>query len=195
MPAPQIPDNNQKMTDDNGYVTTSWFTFLQGIYKACRFNIPLKLGGILNINTTSVSNIGAGIDDLITYTMPANTMRYDGDYLEIEAWGVFAANANNKTVTLNFGGQIIYTTAANIANSGTWSLKGKIIRISPTSQEILVEMLSNNADLQNDTDYPAFRSAGTQDLTTKLIIKCTGAGTADNDIIQKVLVTKLIPNA
>jgi hypothetical protein len=194
MPSPQIPSQQQPISDSDGITTTSWFTFLQSIYKAIRANLPTKLSGILNIDVTPVGNIGGGTDDLISYSLPANIMKNDGDYLEVEGWGILAANGNNKTITVNFGSQTIYTTAANAANAGTWSFKAKIIRLTSSTQEIVVEFLSNNTDLQNDTDYPAFRTAGTQDLTSALIIKCTGAATSNNDIVQKAQIIKLSPN-
>lgn len=194
MPAPQIPDNAQPIADENNIVTTSWFTFFQSIYKSIRANLPTKLSGVLDFNFTPVSNIGGGTDDLITYTLPANMMRSNGDFLEVEGWGTLASNANSKTITVNFGGQTIFTTAANAANGGTWSFHAKIVRLTDTTQEIVVQFLSNNTDLQNDAQYPVFRTAGTQDLTTQLIIKCTGTGTADGDITQNTQIVKFTPN-
>lgn len=194
MGAPQIPNNSVKATDENDIFTSEWFTYLQGIYKAIRADLPTKLSGVLNINTTPVSNIGGGTDDLITYLLPAKMMRNNGDYLEVEGWGILGTNGNNKTITINFGSQVIYTTAANAANDGTWSFHAKIARLSPTTQEIEVQFLSNNTDLQNDPQYPVFRTAGTQDLTTAITIKCTGTATSDSDITQNIMITKLSPN-
>jgi len=193
MPSPQIPQSDQPVLDEFGFFTTSWYTFIQGIYKAIRSALKIKLSGILNVNTTPASNTLAAETDLITYSLDANTMVNDQDVLEIEAWGIFASNANNKTVTLKFGSQTIYTTAANAANGGTWNVSARIIRTAAATQEIIANMLSNNTDLQNDTEYPAFRTAGTQDLTTTLTIKCTGTGTASNDITQYALIVRLTP--
>ncbi len=194
MVAPQIPNAAQEVVDQDGLATTFWYRFFQGIYKSIRADLPTKLSGILNINTTPVGNIGAGTDDLISYSLSANMLKNDGDYLEVEGWGIFAANSNNKTVTVNFGSQIIYTTDANAANDGTWSFKAKIVRLTSSTQEIVVEFLSNNTTLQDDPNYPVIRTAGTQNLTTILNIKCTGTGTSTNDIIQKMQIIKLSPN-
>ncbi len=193
MPSPQIPQSDQPVLDEFGFFTTSWFTFLQAIYKAIRSPQKLKIGGTLNSNITASNNTGVGQTDLMTYLLSSGTLVNDQDLIEVEAWGVFAANGNNKTVTLQFGAQTIYTTAANAANGGTWYLRAKILRTSDTTQEILATMLSNNTDLQNDTQYPAFRTAGTQDLSTNLTIKCTGTGGATSDIIQYALIVKLTP--
>ncbi len=193
MPSPQIPQSDQPVLDEFGFFTTSWFTYFQGIYKAIRSPLKLKLSGVLNVNTTPASNTGSAETDLITYSLAADTMINDQDIVEIEAWGKFAANANNKTVTLKFGGQTIYTTAANAANDGTWNVSARIIRTAAATQEIVANMLSNNTDLQNDAQYPAFRTAGTQDLSTNLTIKCTGTGSLTSDITQYALIVRLTP--
>lgn len=190
----QIPNCLEPAIDENKVFTTSWVTYLQGVYKALRANLPTKLSGVLNINTTPVGNIGVGADDLITYSLPANMMKNNGDYLEVEGWGTLAANANSKTITVNFGSQVIYTTAANAANGGSWSFRAKIVRLTETTQSIDVDFLSNNTTLQNDANYPTVTTDGTQDLTTAIAIKCTGEAVDDNDIIQQIQIIKLSPN-
>ena len=147
MPSPQIPQSDQPVFDNYGLFTPSWFTYFQGIYKAIRSALKIKLSGILNINTTAVSNTSTGETDLITYSLMKNTLVNNGDYLEIDAWGIYAANGNNKTVKLYFGNQTILDTGAIAANSGTWSIKAKIIRKSNSTQEIVAEILSNNSSV------------------------------------------------
>lgn len=190
----QVPMSTQPVVDSDGIATTSWFMFFQGIYKAIRSSFNLKLKGMLNINTIPASNIGGGTDDLIVYTLPADTLINNGDILQIKGWGTFASNGNNKTVTINFGSQIIYTTAANAANGGTWNFTADIVRLSDSTQEINVVFLSNNTDLQNDSDYPTVQTNGTQDLTEDVIIKCTGAASSDGDITQNIQIINLTPN-
>lgn len=188
--APQIPNYSQSAVDKDGLFTSTWFAYFENVYRAIRSNLPTKLSGILDIETTPVGNVGGGTNDLITYSLPANMMQNNGDYLEIEAWGTYAANANNKTVTLNFGSQVILTTGAIAANSGSWKINASIVRLSPTTQEINAQIIAGNASVTTSST----RTAGTQDLTAAVTIKCTGAATSDNDIIQKIMITKLSPN-
>lgn len=189
MPSPQIPQSDQPALDDNGFFTTSWFTFLQGIYKAIRSPLKIKLSGILNVNTTSVANSGSSETDLITYSLMANTMTNDQDLIEVEAWGVFAANANNKTVKLVFGNQSILTTGAIAANDGTWKINARIIRKLVASQEIEADIISSNTSVADSST----RTAGTQDLATTLTIKCTGTGSSSSDITQYAMIVRLTP--
>ncbi len=185
-----IPSAGEIITDESFLATTSWFTFFQNVWRAIRGGLGLSLGGMLSVNTTSVSNTSTGATDLITYSLAQNSLTNNGDILEIDAWGVYAANGNNKTIALAFGGQTILTTGAIAANDGTWSLKAKIIRKSATTQEIVSEILSSNTSVIDS----ATRTAGTQDLATTLTIRCIGTGGASSDITQYALKINLTPN-
>jgi len=185
-----IPSASQLFTNDKFFINTTWFTFLQNVWRAIRGDLGLSLSGMLSVNTTSAGNVGVGEYDLITYTLAANNLTNNGDVLEIEAWGIYAANANNKTVKLAFGSQTILTTGVIAANDGTWSIKAKIIRKTETTQEIVTEILSSNSSVIDS----ATRTAGTQTLTSNITIKCTGTGVSDNDIVQYALKINLTPN-
>jgi hypothetical protein len=189
MPSPQIPQSDQPVLDEFGFFTTSWFTFFQSVYKAIRSPFKVKLSGIINVNSTPASNTSTGETDLITYLLAADTLVNNQDVLEIDAWGTYAANANNKTVKLVFGSQTILTTGAVAANDGTWKISARIIRNSATTQEIEADTISSNSGVVDS----ATRTAGTQDLTTALTIKCTGTGGATSDITQYAMIVRLTP--
>ncbi len=185
-----IPTSNEIVIDDNKIFNFVWFQYFQNIYKALRGGTKIKLGGLFDVNTTSVGNVGGGADDLISFTFAANTLSTTGDILEIEAWGTYAANGNSKTVTLEFGGQTILTTGAIAANDGSWHIKAKVVRTAAATQEIIAQIVSSNSSVADS----ATRTAGTQTLTSSLTIKCTGTGTATEDISQKALILNLNPN-
>ena len=69
-------------------------------------------GGVLNVNTTAVGNVTTGEDNLITYSLPANTLSVNGMALRIVAWGLTANNANAKTLKVYFGTVVIGTLRA-----------------------------------------------------------------------------------
>ncbi len=114
-------------------------------------------------------------------------MANNGDILTIKSSGVFAANADNKTLKLKFGSQTILDTGAVGANGTSWEINATIIRKSSTTQEISATAISNN------TAYGA-RTAGTQDLTTAIDIKCTGQGASSDDLTQYSQIIGLTPN-
>lgn len=183
----QIPSCYQPITDQSGVSTTSWFTYFQGIYKAIRSQQNLRLGGLLNINTATYANTNSGVTNLANFSLQSNTLVNTGDRLLIKGWGYFAGNSNNKTITLLFGGQTIYSSGAIAANGTSWSITAEIIRLSNTTQEIIVESLLNNTTSTT-------RTSGTQDLTSILTIQFTGQGSVTNDIIQTMMYEELTPN-
>jgi hypothetical protein len=184
-----IPNSNQPAINDLDLFTPPWFIYLQGIFKAIRGKFQLNLSGILSVNTNPVSNSGSIETDLITYTLPANTLQNNGDSLNIKAWGSFAANTNNKTLILQFGSQVIFDTGTLAINSGDWEIEATIIRKSPTTQEISTKIISSNSLIPASVT----RTIGIQDLTTALIIKCTGQGSATNDLTEYSLMIGLTP--
>jgi len=186
----QMPSSRENVLQNENFFTRVWFKYLENVYKSIRGGTDIKLGGLLNVNTTSASNSGVGQTDLIDYTLKANSLSATGDILEIEAWGVYAANANNKTVTLEFGSQTILTTGAIAANAGSWRIKARIVRTSATAQEIIAEIISSNTSVSDSTT----RTAGTQTLSDDNIIKCTATGGATDDITQYALLINLYPN-
>lgn len=186
-----IPSAGEIVVDQASLATTPWFTFFQNVWRAIRGDLGLSLSGMLTVDTTSASNSGTGATDLITYSLPANSLTNNGDILEITAWGKYAANANSKTVALAFGGQTILTTGAIAANNGTWSIKATIIKTATATQEIVSEILSSNSSVSDS----ATRTAGTQTTTSNLTIRCIGTGGSSSDITQYALKINLTPNS
>ena len=185
-----IPSSREKVLKKDVFDKT-WFRYFENIYRAIRGGTNIKLGGLLDIDTTSASNSGVGATDLIEYELSGNSLNTTGDVLEIEAWGVWAANGNTKTITLDFGGQTILSTGAVAANAGSWRIKGKVVRTAAATQEIIAEIISSNSSVVDSTT----RTAGTQTLSDDLTIKCTATGGASDDITQYALLINLFPNS
>ena len=190
-----FPNLNSAALSKEGKFIPVWIRFFQDLWRRVGGQRDLKLGGVLSNNIEEVGNVGAGEDDLMTYTLAPNSLNTIGDYLEIIAFGTLASNNNNKTIKLNFGSQTIYATNANNANGGTWYFKAFIFRDLSSTQKIIVTIHSSSNQLQNDDPYSANYTAGTQDLTANQIIKCTGEGVADNDIIQQAMIIKYYSNS
>lgn len=140
------------------------------------------LGGIHTSSITPVGNITTGVDDLITATLEANALYKNGAGIRITAFGVTAANTNNKEVILVFGGTTILTTGVLAANNKPWWLTAIIQRQAVAVQQSIAWGMANNLIV-----VPAF-TALTKDETSALIIKCTGEATSTDDIIQEGLI-------
>lgn len=142
---------------------------------------PVRL---LNVQTTNVGNVGAGVDDLMSYTLPAGTMAADGDTIEITAWGKYAANANNKTIALDIDGQVEFTTGTLAANDTDWRLSATYTRVSATTQKI------NTGFLRQIATCRATTNDGAATMANAIVIKITALGTSDNDIVQHGMLIK-----
>jgi hypothetical protein len=143
-------------------------------------------GSVLNVNTTEVGNVGAGEDDLITYTVPADTLTSAGQFLHISASGQFAASANNKRLRAKFGATTLFDSGAlAITAASDWTLEGWIIRTGAATQEAYVEFQCSDATVPADAQY----STPAETLSGTSVLKLTGEATADNDIVHKTLAT------
>ncbi|MCI0353076.1 MAG: hypothetical protein L0Z53_26955, partial [Acidobacteriales bacterium] len=149
-----------------------------------------RLGGSLVVNTTAVGNVGAGEDDLITFSVPANTLATNGDYLEARFFGTFAGNANNKRVRVKFGATTLFDATALAFNGADWSVTVTIVRTGATTQKATATFVSSSSLLVASTDY----TTPAETLSGAVTIKCTGEATADNDIVQEGAAIKWLPN-
>lgn len=144
----------------------------------------------LHSSTTEVGNVGTGVDDLMSYTLPANALLASGDSIEIEAGFTFAANGNNKQVKLLIGGSEYYASGAVAQNSGSMVLKLTVIY--DTS---LLSKFSSTVQTTGSGAIPnvALVNGGVLDPTTTNIIKCTGEATSNNDVVQEYLRVRYTP--
>lgn len=143
-----------------------------------------------NVNTTPVGNVGAGEDDLISSSLTAATLANSGDCAEITAFGTFAANANLKQVKLKFGATTVFATGAAALNGGSWHISAKVVRTGASTQIASATFNGNVTVVTADATY----SEPAETLSGAVTIKCTGEATADNDIIQKGLMVRYLPN-
>lgn len=183
-----IPDSGSAIVDEEQLTTIPWFTYFQDVWTAIRGGLGISIGGTISTNTTSAANSGSGETTMMTYTV--EPMKANNDEIYVKAWGTYAANANNKTIKLKFGGQTILTTGSIAANAGSWQIEASIIRTAAATQEITATVISSNINVAES----ATRTAGTQDLTASNALFITGQGTSSDDIVQNAMIVKLTPN-
>lgn len=141
-----------------------------------------KIGGTINVNTTAVGNVGAGEDDLMTYTVPANVLAVNGDRLEFRMAGTFAANANNKRVRIKYGATTLLDTTALAFNAAEWAVNGQIIRTGATTQKAICVFSSSSTLLTTTTDY----TTPGETLSGTVVLKATGEATSNDDITEEM---------
>jgi hypothetical protein len=139
-------------------------------------------GGTLSVNTTTVGNVGAGEDDLITYSLPADSLVVSGRGVRITAWGTTANNANAKTLKVYFGGTALISHSLP---NGTlpWRFEVLVFRTGASAQAYNATFTHNGSSTQ--TEVKGGTLAVTE--TAAITIKTTGEATADNDITSNGL--------
>ncbi len=147
---------------------------------------------VLFSDITEVGSVGSGEDDLMTYTMPANTMANNGDRLRITAYFKGGGLGDFATLKIHFG-----ATARNIfsglgpssADFG-YKIVVDVIRLTSNSQKMVGSALTAGGANLLPAVNPAESNSGT------IIIKFTGENTSntrDNAVIQQYMQIESVP--
>lgn len=143
-------------------------------------------GGLLTYSLTPVGNIGAGIDDLISLTVPANTLYKNGQGLKIRAWGLMGADGNNKEVVLVFGGTTLITTGVLTTNNKAWYIEAFVFRTSANNQVAI------GRGVVDTTQITGNRVSFTKTDTSDIIVKLTGETTTTDMTIATAMFIELL---
>ena len=147
--------------------------------------------GTLSVNSTPVGNVGAGTDDLMTYALPADSLSANNKGIRATAWGTTAANANAKTLTFAFGATTVLSKSIALgAVAIQWRVEATILRASSGAQ--VISALVYYGESPNSCTPFLFSASPTENEAVAITIKCTGAATADNDIVQRGMMVEFI---
>ena len=146
----------------------------------------IKLCGTAYTNTTSATNLGIATTTLLQYNLPASSMNVDGSHIEIEGWGTFNTNANNKRVIAYFGATVLLDTGSLALNGSSWVINSTVIRTSANTQKAITRIVSSNALIVALTNI----STPAENTANLINIKFTGQGAVDNDVVQQSMIVK-----
>lgn len=146
----------------------------------------------LSNSTTTVGNVGTGEDDLISYSMPANTLVADGDSLRIRAGFTLAANGNTKAIKFYIGSNVLFSQSA-AQNGGSYYVEVNVIRHNSTTIKYSANGGTYGGSGTPLTNVPGNVGSAVADTATALTIKATGEATSNNDIVQEFLQVQRIP--
>lgn len=139
-----------------------------------------EVGAAIYSDFTAVSNTITAEEDLMGYSLLANTLVVNNDYIELKGWGTFAVNTNNKRLRLKFGGATIYDSGAIAANAGSWLITATIARTGPSTQQAIVSVLSSNALLTPPAQFTLLSA----NLALDNLIQFTSECDAASDLTQ-----------
>lgn len=145
-----------------------------------------KVGASLHTEAADIPTTDNLEDNLMAYSLVSGALGNNGDYVEVEGWGTFAANANNKQVRLYFGSTVIFDTTALALNDGSWIIRAKIMREASADQKSIATVISSNTLLPASSQI----LNPSEDDQAPILIKFTGQGVSAGDIIQSGFTVK-----
>jgi hypothetical protein len=149
-----------------------------------------RAGSVLYSNAGAAGNVNAGETDLMSYTLPVETLDNDNTFIEGSAFGTFANNINAKTIKVYFGSAIIGTLTA-LTTSQNWQIDFKIMRSALSNQYACVNFSTDDAAF----GAPTYTTSTSEDITNTIILKFTGTGVATDDIVQNGMIVKWAKSA
>ena len=156
-------------------------------------DLPPVFSSRLSTNVVDVGNVGSGEDDLMTYTLPSNTLTTDGQVVRVTAWGRFATNSNVKLLKAYFGATGILVTIAGFSPSNAgWRTQFEIVRTGAAAQILIGHNIVRDAAGSSFVFTPA-EVTPAETLTNDIVIKMTGEATSNDDIVQKGMIVELLP--
>jgi len=185
-----ISDNGiiyKKTTDD---VNTGWIELTA---------LSSTVKNLVN-NATPVGNIGAGTDNLMSFSVNGGSLKTDNDCLRIKICGNASAQdggaGDQRTFSWSYGGQAIDSRQIAGTNAPcSWEVYIEITRISPTTARYNSSWFSYNNTTAAALNT-VFNKQGTIAVThaNANVFQVTGASTdaVDNDCTQNLLQIDLV---
>src|SRR3989304_6889813 len=149
---------------------------------------PVESGMVHVNNAAAGTTAVTSEEDLMSFTLPANTLDVDGKGVRIKAWGTTGANGNTKTIRMKFGATTILTEGPTAHNNKVWILEGTAYRTGASAQDAHGLRTVSGVAPEGQITTPAENTAA------NIVIKVTGQnGTAAaNDIVcEGLMIEKL----
>lgn len=152
----------------------------------------LKSAGIINVQTTNVANVGSGETDLMSYTLPANSLDVNGRVVRVTAFGSLTGNTNAKTVTIYWGAVSVGAIQTSALAKTYWRIEMTIVKIGANSQKRFVRGEATETAGANPVVIAEYVTTPAQTDTAGIVIKVTGTGVSNNDIVQTGMLTEFL---
>lgn len=129
------------------------------------------IGRVAGPIATSATNV---TQTLASFVLPASALGSVGQNIQVTAWGVAAANANSKAISMAVGGAT-YNAGTTTGSGFSWILEANTIKTSSNQQDTIFTGQSSGVIVapKNQTD--------TSVDTSTINITVTASGTA-NDV-------------
>lgn len=153
----------------------------------------------INLDVSIIGNVGAGLDNLHSFSLPANSLAAANDTVEFEGGGSLANTANTKRIVFSFDGQVTLDTGLRTltsagANIG-WKIIGTVTRLTATTVRINISIIDGFWGVDSANTANGFGAGGVgqtktfdltvANLTTNAVVMLFQAeATSNNDVQQ-----------
>ena len=150
----------------------------------------IGVGGTIDSQITAVGNVGAGEDDLMSFTIPADIFDVNGKAVRIRA--NFNGNAlDNITLKFHFGASSItlFSGAVFAAAFGSVAVDIIIARTASDVQDV------SAIGFDTATSTIAVGVVGAETDSGTIVVKFTGENTSDTSssaVIQQLMITEVL---
>lgn len=122
------------------------------------------------------------------YSITANTLNVDEQYLEFLTWGTTAADGQPTEITIIFGTTTIFSSTLARQGGANFVVRGLLMRVTTTSEEIIVHGVNSGSTNNIVTQ----RTVGAENLATalNLIVSLTSNGSGS---AVRTLVVRKVP--
>ena len=147
------------------------------------------LCAVANVNTTAVGNVGAGEDDLMTYSLPANTLTATTRVIRVTAWFTTAANGNTKSFAAYWGAASLTIVTAAAWSGQTAFATLYIIRTGANTQDFYL----HGGDAAGPTFRMPLRTTATETESGAVTLKFTGesGSSATDDAVNRFMMVEV----
>jgi hypothetical protein len=151
---------------------------------------------VLNVNTTAVGNVGAGVDNLMSYQLAASKLATAGGAIRIRGWGTAANNATAKNLLLKFGtASLLGTLAITASQVGKWYVDAIVTKTGTDTQDFVAVVIESVGTTLAAGKQAQLVGTATEDDGAAITIQFQGEGGADNDVVQEGMIVEFIPTA
>jgi len=162
-------------------------------------NIVLAATGsnVLKLDAAAVGNVNAGPDDLITYSLPADTLDANGKGIRVTMWGTGANNVNGKVLGIAWG-STSRPLALTISEAVFWKAEIIVVRTASGNQDVRMTfqetLEATGGGTLNTVKGSSAQYTATEADSAPIVIKAVAdLVTATNDVVQEgLLVEQLI---
>ncbi len=149
-----------------------------------------KAAGVINSQFAPVGNVGGGEQDLMSYTLPANTLDADGKAIRVIAWGTAIVSGKTVAIKFRFGSSSYFIVNSGV--SGKWHGEFTIIRTGSSAQNLKV------IGIEGDAAPPVTEvsiAIDSQAMGSSIVIGCRGENltdAVDNAVTQHGMLVEIL---